>query len=90
MGTDWRDFISSSSSSSSFLGLKMPFVLSRSCHSLFRWILFPTGTRELWGLPVMVCSGCQPMNGGVDKTKCNVDICVLRVDRQMPWMDPAF
>jgi hypothetical protein len=41
-------------------------------------------------LPVMVCSGCQPMNGGVDKTKCNVDICVLRVDRQMPWMDPAF
>jgi hypothetical protein len=30
----------------------------------------PTGTRELWGLPVMVGSGCQHMDGGVDKMRC--------------------
>ncbi len=30
----------------------------------------PTGTRELWGLPVMVGSGCQHMDGGVDKMQC--------------------
>ncbi len=71
-----------------FLDLKMSFVLSSSCHSLFLWILFQQ-VREsskdclLW----LVLDANIWMEL---LTKCNVNVCVLGVDRQMPWMDPAF
>jgi len=88
MWIDWRDFISSSVFFSFFLDLKMPFVLSSSCHSLFRWILFQLVRESSWGCLLWLVLDANIWMEVL--TKCNVNISVLGVDRQMPWMDPAF
>jgi hypothetical protein len=69
MGIDWRDFISSSVFFF-FFGFENAIRPLKQLSFALPMDPVPTGTRELLGLPVMVGSGCQHMDGGVDKMQC--------------------
>jgi hypothetical protein len=70
MGIDWRDFISSSVFFFFFFGFENAIRPLKQLSFALPMDPVPTGTRELLGLPVMVGSGCQHMDGGVDKMQC--------------------
>jgi hypothetical protein len=70
MGIDWRDFISSSVFFFFFFGFENAIRPLKQLSFALPMDLVPTDTRELLGLPVMVGSGCQHMDGGVDKMQC--------------------
>ncbi len=67
MGIDWRDFISSFFL---FFGFENVIRPLKQLSFALPMDPVPTSTRELWGLPVMVGSGCQHMDGVVDKMQC--------------------